>query len=534
LDSQDAKIEIRSGNLLPAWLRFLVPSVADLIFIILLAAMTGGLLAPRLLGDASIGWHIRNGDLILRSHAVTRVDPFSATMNGQPWYAWEWLYDVVIAGAHQWLGLNGVVFLTSVIIATTFALTLRLSLRRGADLPVSVVLLALSLGASMIHLFARPHVLSWLLTVVWFQILDGSQNAVGQGRQLWWLPLLMLLWVNVHGGFVVGFVLLALYLLSNGIEYSGCRQQDARAELARRLQRLGTVTLASLVASLANPYGYRLHIHVYRYLSSRWLMNHIDEFLSPDFHGVAQQCFVLLLLISIVALAVGKKPPLAHVLVLLFAAYSGLYASRNLPGSSLLLTLLVAPLLSQTVRRGYANSNLSSTVRAFCSRWEGFGVRMTAMELNLRGHAWALLAVIVGLLICMEGGSLGAYRWMDAHFDAKKFPVLASDVIVQRDIRDPIFAPDMWGGYLIYRLSPQTKVFVDDRHDFYGEDFFKGYLKTLRLAPDWKAFLDDRKVNWALLPAGSSLANMLEETSGTSGWNIVYRDKTAVLFERRL
>ncbi len=219
----------------------------------------------------------------------------------------------------------------------------------------------------------------------------------------------------------LGFVLLALYLLSNGIEYSVQAARRARGTcpaVAAIGNRNGSLRC---VASLVNPYGYRLHVHVYRYLSSRWLMNHIDEFLSPNFHGVAQQCFVLLLLITIVALAVGKKPPLAHVLVLLFAAYSGLYASRNLPGSSLLLTLLVAPLLSQTVKAGYANSNLSSKVRAFLARWEGFGARMTAMQVSLRGHAWALLAVIAGLLICMQGGSLGSYRWMDAHFDTKSF-----------------------------------------------------------------------------------------------------------------
>ena len=137
--------------------------------------MTGGILAPRLLGDASIGWHIRNGELMLQSHSITRTDPFSATMGGQSWYAWEWLYDVKIASIHHWWGLNGVVFFTAVMIAATFALTLRLSLRRGADLPVTVTLLALSLGASMIHLFARPHVLSWLFTVVWFQLLDSSE-----------------------------------------------------------------------------------------------------------------------------------------------------------------------------------------------------------------------------------------------------------------------------------------------------------------------------------------------------------------------
>ena len=114
---------------------------------------------------------------MLRTHAITRTDPFSVTMGGQTWYAWEWLYDLKIAGIHHWLGLNGVVFFTAVIIALTFSLTLRLSLRHGADLPVAAFLLVLSLGVSMIHLFARPHVLSWLFTVIWFQILDSSEGT---------------------------------------------------------------------------------------------------------------------------------------------------------------------------------------------------------------------------------------------------------------------------------------------------------------------------------------------------------------------
>ncbi|HEY2860696.1 MAG TPA: hypothetical protein VGJ21_19925, partial [Terracidiphilus sp.] len=81
----------------------------------------------------------------------------------------------------------------------------------------------------------------------------------------------------------------------------------------------------------------------------------------------------------------------------------------------------------------------------------------------------------------------------------------------------------------IYRLYPQNKVFVDDRHDLYGEQFLKDYLKTIRLTPGWKGFLDDRHVRWVLLPAGSSLANMLELTSQ---WTVIYRDETAVLFSR--
>jgi len=534
LDPNTAEIDTASDKAPPpAWFRFLAPSITDLIFIILLFAMSSGALAPRLLGDASIGWHIRNGELMLRTHSITRVDPFSVTMGGQTWYAWEWLYDAKIAGIHHWMGLNGVVFFTAVIIALTFALTLRLCLRRGADLPVAALLLALSLGVSMIHLFARPHVLSWLFTVIWFQLLDSSESAnlAASPRRLWYLPALMLLWVNVHGGFVLGFALLGLYLLSAAIRYYRSRDGEESRSLAQRSKTLGIVTVASLAASLINPYGYELHVHVYRYLTSRWLMNHIDEFLSPNFHGVAQQCFVAILLITIVALAAAhNKPSLSRVLVLLLATYSGLYAARSLPVSSLLFTLIVAPLWTQALTDARENENLSLRLRAFVSRWQEFTGRVRNVELGFRGHLWPAAAVFLGVLVCAHQGRLGTTQWMHAHFDPKHIPVQATDTIVERGIREPIFAPDSWGGYLIYRLYPENRVFVDDRHDFYGVDFLRDYLKAIRLTPDWDKFLNEKHVNWALLPAGSALANMLEETTQ---WNVVYRDGTAVLLERK-
>jgi hypothetical protein len=494
--------------------------------------MSSGALAPRLLGDASIGWHIRNGEEMLRTHTITRTDSFSVTLTGYTWYAWEWLYDLGIAGIHHYLGLNGVVFFTAVVVALTFALTFRLSLRRGADLPAAALLLALSLGASMIHLFTRPHVLSWLFTVIWFQVLDGSESVNGlENRRLWYLPALMLLWANVHGGFVVGFVLLALYFLGAAIQYSRCGEGEELRRLARRLRTLGMVTVVALLASLINPYGYQLHLHVYRYLSSRWLMNHIDEFLSPNFHGVAQQCFVAILLIAIVTLAVARsKPSVSRLLVLLFATYSGLYASRSLPVSCLLFTLIVAPLWTQALVDARDNPKLSRRLIALLARWQSLSARIRQVELGFRAHLWPIAAVFLGLLVCVQQGKLGSHQWMDAHFNAGHLPVRASEVLVQRGIRDPIFAPDSWGGYLIYRLYPQNKVFVDDRHDFYGEDFFKEYLKAIRLTPDWELFLKEKKVNWALLPAGSPLANMLEDTSR---WNLVYGDETAVLLERK-
>jgi len=510
------------------WSQFLIPSVTDLLFATLLLGLSCGALGRLLLRDATIGWHIRNGQQMLLTHAITRIDPFSSTMSGHAWYAWEWLYDLLIAVIHHVFGLNGVVFYSAAIIAATFVLTLHLALRDRGNLPVTIFLLILSLGASAVHFFTRPHVLSWLFTVIWFEVLDSTERHQAESKNLFWLPILMVLWVNVHGGFLIGFLLLAIYLLAGVGRYFSSR--DLRDETRRWLKRLGVCSGLSFAASFINPYGYHLHVHIWRYLSDQFLMNHITEFFSPDFHGAAQQCFALLLIVAIGVLASAtRRPSAARLMVIVFAAYSGLYATRSLPTSVLLITLVIAPLLSQTISAVAVNASLASWLRGFFSRLDSFGVRMGKLEVQFRGHLWLMLVFVVGLWACMHHGRLGSEQFINAYFDDKRFPVEATEVIARQEIHEPIFSLDYWGGYLIYRLYPQTKVVVDDRHDLYGSQFFKDYLKIVLVQSEWEKVLDEKQVNWVLVPSESSLANIMKLTPK---WTVTHEDGTAVLFHR--
>ena len=480
-------------------------------------------LSVRLLGDAGIGWHIRTGQQIVATHAIPRVDSFSSTMAGRPWFTWEWLYDLAVGQLEAALGLNGVVLLTAMLIAAVFAWMFRLLIARGTNVLVALVLVLLAVSASMIHFLARPHVVSWLFTLAWFWILDSSERdsftAGGRkGRRwLWGLPVLMLIWVNVHGGFLVGFVLLGIFLL--GAAWTWFKSKESRIEellqkvaARNRVRNLALVSLLSAVASLVNPYGWMLYSHIYYYLSNRFLMDHIDEFQSPNFHGVAQKCFLVLLLISVAVLAVrGRELRVSHGLTVLFAVYAGLYASRNIPVSCVLLVMVLGPLAAAVERE------------------RGFFQRMSAVEAGLRGHLWPILAIVVTLAIAATGGRAGSKVLMDAHFDPKRMPMAAVNYLEQHDVGGPVLSPDYWGGYLIYRLYPNSRVVVDDRHDLYGEEFFKSYLKMVRLERGWEEFLQKHPASCVLFPRDAALTNILMVSKG---WKQIYADDVAVAFVR--
>jgi hypothetical protein len=521
----------------PRWLRWLLPSVSDLIFVALLAVLVFTTLSVRLLGDAGIGWHIRTGQLILATRAIPRVDPFSSTMAGQPWFAWEWLYDLLVGSLDTAAGLNAIVLFTAVIIAATFTWSFRLLLRRNTNFLLALILVLLAASASMIHFLARPHVMSWLFTVTWFWILDSSEEGCSDpaadssaSLSLWLLPLLMVVWVNLHGGFLVGFVLLAIYWISAVWQSFGVKAdrfadvlQSIRA--GKRAQTLALIGFLSALATFVNPYGWKLHLHIYGYLSNRFLMNHIDEFQSPNFHGIAQKCFAGLLLLTLVALALKKKETGAvrasQFLVLLFAVYSGLYASRNIPVSSLLLILITGPWLSDAIER------LVEKIGGKLARPKPFLHRMQTIDNGLRGHLWPIAAVALACWTAAHAGKLGATQLMDAHFDAKRFPVEAVNYLENHNVPGPVLSPDSWGGYLIYRLYPRTKVVLDDRHDLYGEEFLKSYLKMVHIEPGWDDFLKQHPAGSILVPKDTALANILLETPN---WQPIYGDTVAILF----
>ena len=517
----------------PDWRSLALPSVADMIFLALLWVLVFTPFSVRLLGDAGIGWHIRTGQWILQTHSVPHVDPFSSTMQGKPWFAWEWLYDLVVGAIESHAGLDGVVLLNAAVIALVFAAVLGLLRRRGTGLFTALLLTVLAASASMVHFLARPHVLSWLFTVLWLGWLDDGctdstrSSAAVHSRLIWLLPVSMLWWVNLHGGFITGFVLLAAFLTGLVADWWRADHVNDFDSLrdGARLRSLGVAGIFSVLATLLNPYGWSLHAHIYRYLTNRWLMDHVQEFQSPNFHDPAAKCFVVLLASSIVAFGLRTRPiRISEYLLAIFACISGLYSARNIPVAAILLAYVAGPMLSAAFAQ-----RVLRMPRSLAARIQGVSLRMSRMDAGLRGHLWPWLAIGLVALVASKASRPGNTSLIGAHFDFQRFPVTAVSQLNTFEGREPILTPDYWGGYLIYHLYPKRLVVVDDRHDLYGDTFFNSYFNMIRLGDDWNGFLNQHQVSLILLPKGSTLADGLILDRN---WRVVYSDAVAILFQR--
>jgi len=465
-------------------------------------------------------------DRILENGRVPAVDIFSFTRAGAPWFAWEWLCDVFMATIHRSGGLAGIVLVSLLLLGVTSVCVYKSTVAESGRRLVAIVLTSLAMAASTIHWLARPHLVTPLLAAIFCWVLNRAKRDQRPG--LLALPPLTILWVNLHGGFFVGIILLITYGIGAAVE----ELVHGTGHSAWIRGRKYFLTAGGCVlASLLNPYGYRLHVHVAQYLGASFYLQHVSEFQSIDFHSFTAAYFETTLVLAIAAafwhLGSGR---LVHVMLLLSWSHLALFSARNIP----IFAVVAAPSIGLAIREW-----LERTGSLWPTQWIGKLARnVEELETDLRTIAktgnrmhWHLVPCLAVLVLAFLLNHPGRVRTLQAAFDRNRFPVDAARFLPQlgrsRTIR--LYSSWQWGGYLIYRLWPSINVFNDGRTDFYGPAFVKEGLRAWEVGPDWNNTLARYGVNAALLPVDSALASVLRERRD---WKPVYQDHVAVLFEK--
>jgi hypothetical protein len=248
-------------------------------------------------------------------------------------------------------------------------------------------------------------------------------------------------------------------------------------------------------------------------------VDHTAEYLSPDFHDASTWPFLLFtgLLLAVYGLQ-SKRVAARHVVLSAAWLVMALYSARNIP----LFAILAAPGLA-AILYGWLDDHKGKLHLA--TVWCGLDGRLAAVEGSLRGALWP--AALFGLVaLALLAGIALDFNQTGNRFDPGVFPVTAVDWLDEHSVSGQGFNYFPWGGYLLYRQWPQRTVFIDGQTDFYGERLTRQYEQVLTLSPGWQQVLTDYQVNWVLMPPNEALTqNLLADP----GWQIVYRDETAVL-----
>jgi hypothetical protein len=226
--------------------RYWLPSFADIFFLCVFLRLTLSL-DSWLLSDADTGYHIRAGEYILRNFMVPKHDIFSYQSPPLPWIAHEWLSEVIMAVVHEFSGLTGIVIFFSFLIGAAYFLLFKFAQALNCNFIVTSLIVLFATISSSLHWLARPHIFSLVLTIVWYAVLHNYQYK--ETNRLYVLPFLMTLWVNLHGGFVVGFVLLAVFFTGNLIEWL-LSADGTRRSKKDRCKRIAVITFLCLFFSL--------------------------------------------------------------------------------------------------------------------------------------------------------------------------------------------------------------------------------------------------------------------------------------------
>jgi hypothetical protein len=465
-----------------------------LVFAILFSFPALLCLRMAVVSDPDVWWHLRSGEWILQHHAVPRTDPFSSYGAGKPWTAYGWLFELLVLKFFQRLGLVGiVVYTTGMVLAITVALH-RLIRRLQTDFSFAVLLTAFA-GFSLVPLYTpRP----WLFTILFFvletDILMQARRS-GKARELFLLPVLFGLWSNLHIQFVAGLLVLAIAL--------------AEAVLAQRWTSIQTrirprwmcgIFAACILATLANPYGWKIYGIVYDLVAQHGVLSKVSELSALPFRTFGDWCVLLLALSAVAVLARAHSFEFFESVLLAFAVFASFRSQRDI----WLLVVAASAILA--------------------AGWKG------DKENRFRGRASAAVFVAAATVLALLLG----FRLMNVNNSrlgadlAKEMPVRAVEVVKEKGWSGPLYNDYSWGGYLIWAL--RLPVSMDGRQNVYGDERIDLSVATWSGHPDWASDPDLAKAGLVMGPVKAPLIQLLRMDPR---FELAYEDKLAAVFVAR-
>lgn len=440
------------------------------------------------IADTDFFWHIAYGQWIVENGSIPAVDSFSWTFAGQPYQLTQWLGEALMGYAYMAAGLSG----TKILSVALAGITIGFAWLAASRFVHTSVALGIALLCNLIQIVTpmRPQLFSFAMLAVAIYLVT-SFIATRRRRYLLAYPLMMALWVNLHGGFIVGLMIIGM--MAFGLTIEAVLGKKVREEKGT-LVIAWVAVLASTLATIFNPYGIDAILTVLMIgglrssqVISEWMPVNLTTELG---------WFYLLNLVPFVALIAisGVRPRLTHGLIASFFLVFGVLANRQVAMCAAVMAPLLAALLAKTPQYEKMVATVSDPSRPL-----------------IHGIIAGALAASFPAIAAKGNGT-----W-DASLNLQ-YPIKATDFLEQHNLTDRLLSDTLEASYLIYRGVP---VFVDGRMDLYRDQFYFEWYLASRAAPGWELVLEKHQPKAMLLRHDMAIR---QAALAGGEWKQVYQD----------
>ncbi len=457
--------------------------------------------------STDVWWHLRTGLWMLQYHAIPHTGLFSQ-YSDLPWIASSWGYEVLLAAAYKLFGLRAVPILLMGLKVALAAVTFLLARVGRANVWIAVALSAIAQYV-IPNLQAVPAVFSIVFFGFELAMLAQSRRT-GEWRSLFWLPLLFVVWANLHIQFVLGLLLFGVFLIALCLEHvlrvAGVTFLSNRI-LPLPLAQVSAVAAISLLGTFVNPYTIHLFPDVVREVYSSASFQYGAEMHAMSFRR--PQEFVLMLLVMAAFFALGRRRSLE--VFELMALVAGTVLAFRIQRDAWVAVLPAIAVLAD----GFHSEPVESDV------WNMISRRQKALAAALT----AIVLIATALRLPDQTHLINKI--------SETFPVKACDFIAQSHLPQPLFNTYSWGGFLTWYL-PEYPVAIDSRVDLYGDEALTSYFQVItgKERLDTNASLASART--ILLEKQSGMADALVRIPALSSqYRKVYSDDLAAVFVRQ-
>jgi len=455
--------------------------------------------------DPDVWWHLAVGNWIVQHHSVPHTGIFSRSAADRQWLSYSWGYEVLVARAYAWLGLVGLgLFAVALTLAVAYAvywMTRRLS----GHFWLACLLALSTCYAFLFNITPRSVFFSMIFfAVVLTLILEANRS--GRAQLLYYLPLILVFWANIHIQFIYGLFLIGLLaginLLQRLSAFAGIRPRFLLPPTLP-LGKLVAIFTACVLATGVGPYSFRLYAVIYQYLGAKFPYQVIHEFYAIDFRSYSHYVQLLLTAAGFYAVGSQKKVDPFKLALLTVASVVGFRSMRD----SWFICISAAACVAD-----------SSEQEETGERYKGETPFETA------GVAAAVAVAVLLLVRNTDFTDQGLRRAIAGYY-----PVNAINFLRHNPQRGPLYNTLDWGGFLIWSM-PEYPVVIDGRYDLYGEDLSWHFF---RVHMGLESYLTDSYLNDAGLVLLQKDAPLASELSADPRFTLIYQDQLAVIFNRR-